>query len=287
MHIPVLKEELLERFAPQKNEKVIDATLGAGGHAEAMLEQEVKLLGIERDQELLKKAKKRLKGFAKKNLVRGNYRRIREIGKENGFNFTSYIYFDLGACLWHFKKSKRGFSFKKEEPLDMRYNSKSNLSAKEVVNNYSKERLAEILESYGDEKYAEDIASEIIKARKQELLETTTDLIKVIKAVVPKNYDKGRKHPARRTFQALRIVVNEELKNLKQGLSGAEMLLKKEGKLAVISYHSHEDRIVKKFYRENPRLEVLEPDFTTPSREEIKTNPAARSAKLRISKKIT
>lgn len=285
MHIPVLKKELLDIFEPQEQEKIIDATLGAGGHAEAMLKQEVNLLGIERDQELLKKAEKRLSSYSEKKLVQGNYKRIKEISRKNDFNFVSYIYFDLGACLWHFKNSKRGFSFQKDEPLDMRFNPKSQLNAKEILNNYSKERLEEILRDYGQENFAENIASEIITTRERKAFETTTDLVAAIKRAVPESYDKGRKHPARRTFQALRIAVNKEFKNLKKGLSGAEMLLEEGGKLAVISYHSLEDRIVKKFYQKNPRLNILEPQFITPTEEEIESNRAARSAKLRVAKK--
>jgi 16S rRNA (cytosine1402-N4)-methyltransferase len=285
MHIPVLKEELIEVFEPRKEEKVIDATLGAGGHAEVMLKQGVNLLGIERDSELLKKARKRLSEYPQKKLVQGNYKRIKEISKENGFNFVSYIYFDLGACLWHFKKSERGFSFHKDEPLDMRFSPDSRPTAKDILNNYSKEKLAKIFNDFGQEKFAENIASEVVAAREKSPLRTTGDLVRVIKRAVPGEYDQGRKHPARRTFQALRIVVNEELENLEQGLAAAEMLLKKEGKLAAITYHSLEDKAVKRFYQQNPRLRVLEPNFITPSQEELRKNSAARSAKLRVSQK--
>lgn len=285
MHVPVLKEELERWLKPCWKKRFIDATLGEGGHAQAFLKYGVYLLAIDRDPELLKKARENLSCFSNKILLGGNFGHLANIASEQGFPPAQGIYFDLGACLWHFKKSGRGFSFRKNEPLNMRYNGvkdPSKVTAEQILNNWSLERIKHIIRKYGEEPRAASIARQIIERRKIKPITTTNELVKIIKEAVGEAYKGSRIHPATKTFQALRIVVNNELDNLREGLRQAEMLLDKEGRMAAISFHSLEDRMVKNFFKDNPRLKVLTPKPVLPTEEERERNPSARSAKLRV-----
>ena len=291
-HIPVLQKEVLKCLDPKPNENFIDCTIGEGGHSAAIIEKngpEGKILGIEIDAELYQK----LMAAKLKNrliLVNDSFVNLKEIVGKEDFKKVQGILFDLGMSSWHLEKSGRGFSFLKKEPLDMRYNPQNPLTAGKIVNYWSAQEIEKILREYSQERFAKRIAREIVEERKNKPIQTTFQLVEIIKKSVPKNYERGRMHPATRTFQALRIAVNDELANLKKVLPQALKILEIGGRLVIISFHSLEDRIVKNFLREHSdglfECKILTKKPTTPSQEEIKINPRARSAKLRAAIKI-
>lgn len=292
IHKPVLLKEIIEILNPGKNENFIDATIGEGGVTKEILKKtrpRGKVLGIDLDKEILKEAKKNL---VKSNLldrvvlVCHNYRFLKEIAKENNFLDPKGIVFDLGFSRWHIERSKRGFSFSRKEKLDMRYDKSSKPSAFEIVNKWPRNEIERILKELGEERNARKIAKAIVETRQRKPIIFSSDLSKLIEKTVKR---KGRIHPATKTFQALRIAVNKELENLKEGLKSALEVLKKGGKILVISYHSLEDRIVKNFFKEKAKegkLKILTPKPIVPKKEEINQNPSARSAKLRVAIKI-
>lgn len=275
MHVPVLQKEVLELLSPKPNENFIDATIGEGGHALAILEKTApngKVLGI--DFELRLKSGKRL------FLAEGNFADLKDIVKKYNFKQVHGILFDLGMSSWHLEESGRGFTFKKTEPLDMRYSKKSKLTAEKLLNYSSKFELQRIFGEYGDEEKAKKIAQLIVEARGLAPFKTTKQLVNIINEAGVS---------AQRTFQALRIAVNDELNNLKKALPRALDILKPKARVAVISFHSLEDRLVKNFFRESSeknQLKILTKKPITPSDEEIKINPRSRSAKLRAAIKI-
>ena len=238
-------------------------------------------MGIDRDFELLKNIKRRKRLI----LVCDNFSNLKEIVKKNKFTKVHGILFDLGMSSWHLDESGRGFSFQKREPLDMRYNSQAHLTAERIVNYWSKFDIEKILKEYGEEKFAHQIAKRIIEERKLRSIKNTLQLVEIIKKAVPKRYLYGKLHPATRTFQALRITVNDELNNLERALPQAQELLKTGGRMIVISFHSLEDRIIKNFFK-SESLKILTKKPVTPSIKEIKINPRSRSAKLRAALKI-
>lgn len=286
VHIPVLKKEVIKYLDPKPNENFIDCTFGEGGHLTEILkkiEPKGKVLGIEIDPELFKKVKAR---FKEKNLILVNdsYANLREIVKKEKFRNISGILFDLGVSSWHFEKSKRGFSFEKDEKLDMRYNQNESLTAEKIINEWPGTEIEKILKECSQERFAKKIAEEIVKTRKLKKIERTSQLLEIIKRATPSWYQRQKIHFATKTFQALRIAVNHELENLKSTLPQALEVLKSKGKLVIISFHSTEDRIVKNFLKENSKkglLKILTKKPERPSPEEIKKNPRARSAKLR------
>jgi len=292
MHIPVLLKEVIEYLNPQPNENFIDATIGEGGHTKAILEKngpDGKVLGIEVDPILYQKAKNIIHNTERLILVDDSYVNIEKIVKEKQFQPVNGILFDLGMCSWQIDESKRGFSYLKDEPLDMRFSPKNILTAAEIVNFWKVEDLEQILRDYGEEKYAKRIALAIKEARRKKRVVGTQELVEILKKALPKNYDDYRLHPAVRTFQALRIAVNNELENLKMGLTLAFKILAPQGKIVVISFHSLEDRIVKIFFRDNAKqnnLKILTKKPITPSQEEIKNNIRSHSAKLRAAIKL-
>ena len=292
MHTPVLLKEVIEYLNPQPNENFIDATIGEGGHTKAILEKNKpagKVLGIEVDPILYQKVKQRIKNTERLILVNDSYVNLEKIVKEKQFQPVNGILFDLGMCSWQIDESKRGFSYLKDEPLDMRFSPKSTLTAAEIVNFWKIEDLERILRDYGEEKYARRIALAIKEDRRKKRIVGTQELVEILKKALPKNYDNYRLHPAVRTFQALRIAVNNELENLKMGLILASEILAPQGKIVVISFHSLEDRIVKFFFRDNAKqntLKILTKKPITSSQEEIKNNIRSRSAKLRAALKI-
>jgi len=284
MHIPVLQKEVLQYLSPKPNENFIDCTIGGAGHALAILEKTGpggEVLGIDRDPELLKNIKKQKRLI----LVCDNFSNLKEIARKNKFTKVNGVLFDLGMSSWHLDESGRGFSFQKREPLDMRYNSQIQLTAEKIVNYWSKFDIEKILKEYGEEKFAYQIAERIINERKLRPIRNTLQLVEIIKKAVPKRYLHGKLHPATRTFQALRITVNDELNNLEKALPQAQELLKTGGRIVVISFHSLEDRLVKNFFK-SESLKILTKKPVTPSIEEIKINHRARSAKLRAAQKI-
>jgi len=292
MHLPVLLKETIEILNPQPNENFIDATFGEGGHSLQILERnkpQGKVLGIEIDKEIYERNKERFKEVKRLILVNDSYIRLKEIIKENQFFEIKGILFDLGMCTFHLEESGRGFTYKKNEPLDMRFDLNQDLKAADILNYYSYNDLEKILREYGEERYASRVARAIIEKRKEKKFETTFDLIDLLKKVLPKNYDNHRLPFPTRTFQALRIAVNNELDNLKKGISEALEVLKEGGVIVVISFHSLEDRIIKNFFKESQKQnkgEILTKKPLTPSKEEVINNPKASSAKLRAFKKI-
>ena len=291
VHIPVLQNEVAKFLDPKPNNDYVDCTIGEGGHAQAILEKILpngKLLGIDLTEELIEALKLKFKDF-KQNLVLvcDNFSNLKEIAEKHGFRNVSGVLFDLGLSSWHLEKSGKGFSFMKEEPLDMRY--EGGVSAKEIVNGCSEEEIARILKEFGEERFARRIAKAIVEKRRVKPIKTTFQLVDVVRSAVPLWYRKRRIHFATKTFQALRIAVNGELENLKETLPQAVDILKTGGKIVVISFHSLEDRIVKNFFRENSRngkLRILTKKPVVPAAEEVRVNPRARSAKLRAAVKI-
>ena len=289
MHIPVLQKEVLQYLNPKPNENFIDATCGEAGHTLAILEKTSpngKILGIELDPELYQKLPRFHLG-KRGILVNDSYSNLKEIVERENFKKVSGILFDLGLSSWHLEESKRGFSFLRNEPLDMRYNFQNSLTAEKIINQWPEEKIGKILKEYGEEKFARRIAKEIIKARKVKPIKSTLQLVEVIRRAISPKYRFGRIHFATRTFQALRIAVNDELENLKKVLPQALEILESGGRLVVISFHSLEDRIVKNFYRSRASidLKILTKKPINPSLGEIKINPRSRSAKLRAAQK--
>jgi len=292
MHIPVLQKEVLEYLSPKTNENFIDATIGQGGHTLAILRKnkpEGKVLGIEIDPQMYQRLKTQMKKFLKRLiLVNDSYVNLKEIVKRYRFKANG-ILFDLGMSSWHIEESGRGFSFQRDERLDMRYDPKNYLTAEKIVNRYKKREIERILREYGGERFARRIAKKICERRKIEPIKTTFQLKEVIKRALPRKYKWGRIHYATRTFQALRIAVNNELENLKKALPQAFEVLEPKGKIVVISFHSGEDKIVKEFLKKKEKegnLQILTKKPVRPTPQEIKTNPRSRSARLRAGIKI-
>jgi len=292
MHIPVLQNEVLKYLDPKPNQNFIDATIGEGGHAISILERTSpngKLLGIDWSPEIIENCKLKIQNVKKRiTLVCDNFVNLKEIVKRERFLAVSGILFDLGMSSWHLEESGRGFSFLKNEPLDMRYSPQNPLTAEKIVNYWSKPEMEKILEEYGEERFAKKIAEEIIEARQSKPIKTTSQLVEIIKKAVLSRYRHQKIHFATRTFQALRIAVNDELNNLEKAFPQTLEILKPGGRLVVISFHSLEDRIVKNFYRDSSpeKLKILTKKPIRPTPEEIKINPRSRSAKLRAAIKL-
>lgn len=288
MHIPVLQKEVLEYLDSETDENFIDCTVGGGGHTKAILEKtkpKGKVLGIDSDNQQIENSKKHLIDFQERLiLVNDSYANLKEIVRRNNFYPVNGILLDLGMSSWHLENSKRGFSFSKDEPLDMRYNDKDYLTAQEIVNKWSGKEIEKTLKEYGEERFAEKIAKAIVEIRKRMIIRTTCQLVEIIRSAVPIKYQRSRIHCATKTFQALRIAVNGELDNLKNILPQAIEILREEGRIAIISFHSLEDRLVKNFLREEAKKEtikILTKKPTVASFEETKLNPRSRSARLR------
>lgn len=279
MHIPVLQKEVLKYLNPKSNQNFIDATVGNGGHALAILEKVLpkgKVLGIDWTPEMISTLPKRNNLI----LVCGNFSNLKEIVRQKKFNKVQGILMDLGMSSWHLEESGKGFSFLRREPLDMRYSPRNQLTAEKIVNYYSCFELERIFSQYGEEKFARQIAEKIIEQRKKRPIKTTLQLVEVIKQAVPKSYLRARIHFATRVFQALRIAVNDELNNLEKGLNEAQEVLNKGARIVVISFHSLEDRIVKNFFKSDS-FQLLTKKPITATYQEIKINHRSRSAKLR------
>jgi 16S rRNA (cytosine1402-N4)-methyltransferase len=293
-HKPVLLKEVIEWLDVGRNKNYVDCTIGEGGHAIEILKRngpKGKVLGIEIDPELYKKLKK--EAPERLILVNDSYTNLKEIVERENFKKVYGILFDLGISSWHIEKSGRGFSFLRDEPLIMRYDGnltkEAKLTAEMIVNEWPEREIERILKEYGEERFAKRIVREIVKARKVKPIKTTFQLVEVIKKAVPSFYRYRKIHFATKTFQALRIAVNNELENLKVALPQTIEVLEKEGRLVVISFHSLEDRIVKNFLKEKERegkIKILTKKPIRPSKEEVKQNPRSRSAKLRAALKI-
>lgn len=295
VHTPVLLNEILGYLDPQPGGVFIDATINGGGHASAIAERignKGKILGIDRDRELIERLKDA--GFPPEadrfHLVCDTFANIQQIAKAEGFINVNGVLFDLGFSSFHIEVSGRGFSFLRDEPLDMRYDTDSGASAKDVINQWPEDALRGILFTLGEERFARRIARRIVEHRDRRPIKTTMELVEIIRMAVPGSYHRGRIHFATRTFQALRMCVNDELEHVAKGIAGAVSLLATKGRIAVISFHSGEDRIVKEFFREGERNGALRRIVKKPVRAgamECGENPRARSAKLRVAERIT
>lgn len=316
LHIPVLIKEVIEYLNPKPNENFIDATVGQGGHAIEILNRngpQGKVLGIDWDQKQIENAEQRLKSFGERIiLVNDSYVNLKKVVEEKKFGPISGILLDLGMSSWQLEESEKGFSFLRDEPLDMRYDLNNNLTAEKIVNEWREEEIDKILMEYGEERFSYKIAKKITEARKIKKIISTFELIDVIREAIPtfaKSKSRGlsiweKAQIGARTFQALRIAVNHELDNLTEFLPKALEMLSSHGRLVVISFHSLEDRIVKNFFKELERKEEVYPVKSAESgvlpraeqfnrvkiltkkpvigdSEEIKDNPRSRSAKLR------
>lgn len=283
-HIPVLVKEVLQYLDPKPDENVIDCTVGNGGHTNLILEKTSpfgKLLGIDADAAQITNARRATQKYNERIiLVNDSYAHLQEIAERARFKPINGILLDLGYSSWHVEASKKGFSFLKNEPLDMRYGS-GGLTAANIVNEYKETELEKILKEYGEEKFAKQIARSIVRHRKIKKIESTFELVKVIEEMVGARYQREKIHCATRTFQALRIAVNGELDNLQKALPQALAILAPGGRLAVISFHSLEDRMVKNFFKNQQDINILTNKPVIASDEEIVSNPRARSAKLR------
>lgn len=287
-HIPVLPAEVLSYLDPKPGDDVVDATLGGGGHASAFLEAIApngRLLGIEWDARTLEETRKRLEGWGSRAmLVHGSYRNLESLARACAVPSASAILFDLGYSSFQIDDATRGFSFRHDGPLDMRYDGSGGLTAADIVNGWPQEDLARILRDYGEERAAGRIADTIVRDRRHFRISSTAQLAAIVASAVPERSRRGKPkiHPATQAFQAIRIAVNDELGNVRETLPQAVRLLRPGGRLGVISFHSLEDRIVKRFFEEDPSLEILTPKPVMAGEEELAANPRARSAKLRV-----
>jgi 16S rRNA (cytosine1402-N4)-methyltransferase len=287
-----MKEEVIQLLNPKPGENFVDCTLGEGGHSMAILERNKprgKVLGVDSDPEILEKLELKVKDteFAERLiLVCENFANLGAVIKKYDFKPVSGVLFDLGLSSWHLEESGRGFSFLRNEPLDMRYNPSNALTAEAIVNFWSLKEIEKILRLYGQERFSRRIAEEIVKSRP---LKTTVDLVMAVERATPNWYHRGRIHFATKTFQALRIAVNSELENLDKALPQALDIMESGGRLVVIAFHSLEDRIVKNFMRNKAKegaLKILTKKPVRPSREEVAENPRSRSARLRAAVKV-
>lgn len=284
-HEPVMVEEVCH-FLLQGDGVYVDATVGGGGHARAILERlgpSSVLLGIDRDREAIEAARKVLAPFAPRVLlVQERFSRLRDVLASFGIARVRGVLFDLGVSSWQLEESRRGFSFLKEGPLDMRMDPSSGETAYDLIHRLSERELADIFFRFGEERYARRIARAIVQYRRRKPITTTTELSRLIAQIVPR----GRIHPATRVFMALRIAVNRELDELQRALEQLPTLLEEGGRVVILSYHSLEDRLVKRFFRECPLLKSLTKEPVVPSKEEVQRNPRARSARLRAAERI-
>lgn len=303
LHKSVLLDECIENMNIKQDGIYVDGTLGGAGHSSQIvkrLNDSGKLIGIDRDKEALKAAKKRLSDFKNVIYVHENHDNIKDILENLNIDKVDGILLDLGVSSYQLDEVSRGFSYMNDAPLDMRMNQEDSLTAFDVVNKYAKEKLESIFKNYGEEKFSKRIAEQICIRREEKSIDTTLELVDIIKSAMPKVALKEKQHPAKRVFQAIRIEVNSELQSLKETIVNSVMSLKNGGRLLIITFHSLEDKIVKHTFEE------LEGRCTCPSsfpvcvcnyksygkivnkkpiissEEELEQNPRARSAKLRI-----
>lgn len=292
-HTTVFLTEGVDALAITQNATIVDATLGAGGHAMRIIRElgpQGHYIGIDADPVAVSAASETLHGKPHITLCVGNFRDIDSILNDKGIGTVDAILADLGWRMEQFSGNGKGFSFRINEPLIMTYGDPTHyqFTAKDIVNEWEAENIQNILEGYGEERYARRIATAIVNARERGHILTTFDLVSIIEAAVPLYYRHGKIHPATRTFQALRITVNDELGALEAFMQHAIMRLKDGGRLAIITFHSLEDRIVKhtmRAYTHDQWGSLITKRPITPTREEIITNPRARSAKLRVFEK--
>jgi len=293
MHVPVLLNEIKKHLAIAVGETVVDATAGGGGHT-AMLSEAVgksgTVIALDADADNLERTKEQIADTdAQTYFFHTNFQDIGKVLPEAGFQSIDAILFDLGLSTMQLEESGRGFSFQKDEPLSMTFSTDpADITAEVVVNEWDEENVADVLYGFGGERFSRRIAREIAQRREQKRIRTTQELVSIIESTVPKWYANRKVHPATKTFQALRMAVNDEFGALQRALADSFALLSSGGRSAVISYHSGEDRIVKHFFKDKKDAgagNMITKKPIQPSREEIIQNPRARSAKLRIFQK--
>ena len=302
-HVSVLLNECLDALNIKDDGIYVDCTLGGAGHSSHILQRLSKdglLVGIDQDTDALKAAGERLKEYENKKLVHNNFHNIDSILEELDIPKVDGILMDRGVSSYQLDEGERGFSYMKDAPLDMRMNRDREFSAYDVVNSYSMEDLWRIIRDYGEEKFAKRVAEFIVNRREEKPIETTLELVDIIKAAIPAKARREGPHPAKRTFQAIRIEVNGELEILNKAIEDGVNRLNKGGRMAIITFHSLEDRIVKLKFRElanpctcpkefpicvcgkKPLVKLISRKAIDPSKEEVEENPRSRSAKLRV-----
>jgi 16S rRNA (cytosine1402-N4)-methyltransferase len=303
-HVSVLLNETIESLMIKPDGIYVDGTLGGAGHACEVcrrLSDKGRFIGIDQDKEAIAASTIRLKEFEKKaSIVKSNYVHMRQVLQDLEIEKVDGIVLDLGVSSYQLDNADRGFSYMGNAPLDMRMDREQTISAKEIVNRYSESELARILWEYGEERFARNIARNIVKARSEKEIETTFELVDIIRKSMPAKARNGKGHPAKRTFQAIRIECNHELEVLRDALDDMIQLLNDGGRLCIITFHSLEDRMVKNSFRKNENPCTCPPDFPVcvcgnrpkgkvitrkpvlPSEEEQTMNPRSKSAKLRV-----
>lgn len=305
-HVSVLLKECIEGLNIKPDGIYVDGTLGGGGHSFQILQllNQGKLIGIDQDTDALNAATNRLKIFGERFIpVHSNFSNLDRVLADQGIDRIDGLLLDLGVSSYQLDEAERGFSYMNDGKLDMRMNQSDAFTAYDVVNSYSERKLTEIITDYGEENWANRIAKFIVEARTQKPIETTFELVEVIKKAIPAAARKDGPHPAKRTFQAIRIEVNNELKIIEQTIESAFEHMGKGGRVAIITFHSLEDRIVKNAYKKLAQGCTCPPEFPVcicggkakikiiskkpilPSEEEVEANPRARSAKLRVAEK--
>lgn len=307
-HKSVLLDETIESLNIKPDGIYVDGTLGGGGHAYEVcsrLGEGGRLIGIDQDADAIAAASERLKEFGDKvTIVRSNYENIEAVLRELGIKEVDGIYLDLGVSSYQLDTADRGFTYREDNaPLDMRMDQRNTETAKDIVNNYTESELFHIIRDYGEDRFAKNIAKHIVRARQEKEIETTGELIEIIKAAIPAKVRATGGHPAKRTFQAIRIELNKELEVLENSIDTMTDLLAPGGRLSIITFHSLEDRIVKNRFRTNENPCTCPPDFPVcmcgkksrgrvvtrkpilPSEEELSENKRSKSAKLRVFEK--
>lgn len=306
-HVPVMLNEVLEGLNIKEDGIYVDGTLGGAGHSTEIVKRlsTGKLIGIDQDENAIKKSKEVLADYSDRTIiVKENFKNIKNVLNTLGINKVDGILLDLGVSSHQLDEEERGFSYNKDAPLDMRMDRGNAFSAWDVVNKYSEKELEKIIWDFGEEKWAKRIAKFIVEERRESPIDTTFELVSVIKKAIPKKVRSQGGHPARKTFQAIRIEVNQELDILKNSILNANEVLNESGRLCIITFHSLEDRIVKDTFKYLNKDCICPPEFPVctcnkkrelkiltrkpiiPSEEEIETNPRSRSAKLRIGEKV-
>ncbi|MDD2358955.1 MAG: 16S rRNA (cytosine(1402)-N(4))-methyltransferase RsmH [Syntrophaceticus schinkii] len=294
-HVPVMLKEAVEFLAPREGGTYVDCTLGGSGHAKEILNligPTGRLIGLDKDEIAIRRAKEVLAPYLEQVVfIHSDFRRIADLLKELQISEVDGILFDLGVSSYQVLEPERGFSYHADAALDMRMNREAKTTAADLVNNLSEKELSEIIYRYGEERWARRIASFIVTKRKKAPVTTTAQLVEIVKAAIPARARRTGPHPARRTFMALRMAVNDELAAVEEGLRAGIPLLKPGGRVVAISFHSLEDRIVKGVFREHAApsqnvLRILTKKPLVPNNEEINVNPRSRSAKLRAAEKL-
>ncbi len=303
-HASVLLKETIDNLNIKGTGIYVDGTLGGGGHSfeiAGRLTEGGRLIGIDQDEAAIKAAGERLSPYRDKvTIVRSNYRNAPEVLKELGIDGVDGILLDLGVSSYQLDELERGFSYKYDTKLDMRMDTRQSVSARDIINGYSEAELFRIIRDYGEDKFAKNIAKHIVKARQDRPIETTGELSEIIKAAIPAKMRQTGGHPSKKTFQAIRIACNRELEVLEESIDSFIQLLKPEGRLCIITFHSLEDRIVKSYFRKNENPCTCPPDFPVcicgnkskgkvvtrkpilPGEDELAENKRSKSAKLRV-----